>query len=253
MQRGDELHDMVNTTGATFLGLTRRLRPLPQSQVRSDFAASITTACAPCSRACSTATGAIKQAADGSRAERVKELRQQLAELDREIAAAEPLAQPAAKSARRVAVSPLRNIERFAPLEAKQIRFTILATNNAEPCIDEMEIFTAGLEPKNVAPGATATSSGNFAGSPLHKLEHINDGRYGNGRSWISNTVGKGWVQLDLTKVETIERIEWARDREGKYADRLPVQLSHRSGHGAWKVASRGIVGRSCAGRADAY
>ena len=35
-QRADELHDIVSTTSSAFLGSDRRLRPLSQSQVRSD-------------------------------------------------------------------------------------------------------------------------------------------------------------------------------------------------------------------------
>ena len=31
--------------------------------------------------------------------------------------------------------------DRFAPVKAKPMRFTILATNNLEPCIDELEVF----------------------------------------------------------------------------------------------------------------
>src|SRR5262249_14854008 len=56
---------------------------------------------------------------------------------------------------------------------------------------------------------------------PLHKLEHVNDGRHGNARSWISAERGKGWVMLELPRAAEIERIVWGRDREGKYRDRL--------------------------------
>jgi hypothetical protein len=152
---------------------------------------------------------------------RVKELRRQLTALEEEIIAAEPIADPRAKEPRRVAVNALGNVEKFAPVKAKFIRFTIEATNNLEPCIDELEIFAIG---KNVALGARPTSSGDYPGAAIHKLQHINDGKYGNSRSWISNTPGKGWVQLELSKEETIDRIAWARDREGKFADRLATK-----------------------------
>ena len=33
---------------------------------------------------------------------------------------------------------------------------------------------------------------------PIHKLEHLNDGQYGNSHSWISNQAGRGWVQIEL-------------------------------------------------------
>ena len=39
------------------------------------------------------------------------------------------------------------NVDRFAAVPAKRLRFTILATNNLEPCVDELEVFnTAGIE-----------------------------------------------------------------------------------------------------------
>jgi hypothetical protein len=34
---------------------------------------------------------------------------------------------------------------------------------------------------------------------------------------------GKGWVELEFTKEETIERVVWGRDREGKFTDRLAI------------------------------
>ena len=41
----------------------------------------------------------------------------------------------------RAPVSQNANIETFAPLEAKFVRFTISKTNSAEPCLDELEVF----------------------------------------------------------------------------------------------------------------
>ncbi len=237
MQRGDELHDIINTTGATFLGLTvgcarchdHKFDPVSMRDyygIRAVFAG------------VQHGERPIQKQADTTR---VNALRRQLAELEREIIAAEPGADPKAKEPRRLPVNALRNIERIAPVQAKSIRFTIEATNNgSEPCIDELEIFTAGKEPKNVALRAKATSSGDYPGSPIHKLAHINDGKYGNSRSWISNSAGRGWVQLDLPKVESIERIEWARDREGKYADRLATRyrIEIAAEPGKWQVVA---------------
>ena len=122
------------------------------------------------------------------------------------------------------------NIERFAPVDARFVRFTSFETTNNdryEPCIDELEVFRAEAEPVNVAlagSGTTATSSGDYPGGEKHKLVHINDGQYGNSRSWISIEKGRGWVQLEFPRTETINRIEWARDRDGRFRDRLPVR-----------------------------
>src|SRR5439155_17309702 len=124
------------------------------------------------------------------------ELRRQIARLSAELDALEPLAQPSGPANRRRAVDARKNVERFAPVTAKYVRFTVLATNNLEPCIDELEVFASGLTPRNVAlasAGAKASSSGDYTAAPeIHRLEHINDGRYGNSRSWIPNECGNG-------------------------------------------------------------
>ncbi|MBI1371284.1 MAG: DUF1553 domain-containing protein [Phycisphaera sp.] len=120
------------------------------------------------------------------------------------------------------------NEERFNPVAAKFVRFTAFATNSGlEPCLDELEVWSTGANVANVAlasAGAKPTSSGNYAGNPKHKLEHINDGQYSNDRSWISNENGKGWVQIELAQPTEIDRITWGRDRTLRYTDRLATR-----------------------------
>ena len=109
-----------------------------------------------------------------------KENRKRRDEIAREIAAAERAKrsiaarlEPLAKLAddanklkpQRMPVHPLGNVDRFAPVMAKFVRFTIRATNNLEPCIDELEIYSAEEPSRNVAlasAGAVATVSGVF-------------------------------------------------------------------------------------------
>ncbi len=132
----------------------------------------------------------------------------------------------------RAPVTRWANAESFAELEARFVRFSISAASSAEPCLDELEIFAADAPdgiPRNVAlasVGAKATASGTLPGHAIHKLEHINDGRFGNRFSWISNEAGRGWIQIKLAGVERINRIVWSRDRdtdplEGHFDDRL--------------------------------
>jgi hypothetical protein len=133
-------------------------------------------------------------------------------------------------------VSPLRNEDRFAPIRAVAFRMTILATNNgSEPCIDELELFAGE---RNIARTATPTASGTYPGSAIHRLEHLNDGRYGNSASWISNTPGSGWVGLTLTEPATVDRIVWGRDREGRFSDRVPThyRLEVATAPGRWQT-----------------
>ncbi|MFO0863609.1 MAG: DUF1553 domain-containing protein [Gemmataceae bacterium] len=122
-----------------------------------------------------------------------------------------------------------RNVDRFAPIEAKFVRFSILASSDAEPCLDELEAYTVGLDSKNVAlasTGAKAFASGTFPGNPLHRLEHVHDGEYGNDRSWISSDRSTGWVAIEFAKLATIDRVVWGRDqtKQPKYQDRVPTQ-----------------------------
>lgn len=123
----------------------------------------------------------------------------------------------------RTAVNAKHNVEHLTPIEAKFVRFTIGQSSQSQPCIDELEIFANGKNVALASRGAKATSSGDFK-HPKHKLVHINDGKYGNSRSWISGQLKDGWVQIELPTRATIDRIEWARDREGKYGDRVAVK-----------------------------
>ena len=102
------------------------------------------------------------------------------------------------------------------PIETRKIRFTVLATNENnryEPCIDELEVYST--DGRNVALASMrrkAEASGSFD-HPKHRLAHVNDGRYGNSRSWISSTRGGGWIAIEFAGPQTIDAIVWGRDR----------------------------------------
>lgn len=125
-------------------------------------------------------------------------------------------------------VNAKRNTEIFEPVPAKHLRFTILRTNNGiEPCIDELEVWTTGDDPKNIALATNGTkvkSSGDYEGNPSHKLSHIIDGQNGNTKSWISNTNNKGWVELTFAEEVDVNKIVWGRDAQSQYTDRTPVE-----------------------------
>jgi mono/diheme cytochrome c family protein len=198
-QRADELHDIVSTTASTFLGLTlgcarchgHKFDPIPQVDyyaVKAIFAG----------------------VQHGER-----DLREP------EVIATGPRKRPPVRTG--------ANVEQFPPTRARFLRFVILACNTAEPCLDELEVFTAGAESRNIAlasAGTKATASGTYANNPFHKLEHINDGKYGNERSWISSENGKGWVQLEFPAEASIDRVVWSRDRTQppRYSDRLATR-----------------------------
>jgi hypothetical protein len=230
-QRSNELHDMVATAGSAFLGLTvgcarchdHKFDPITQ---RDYFALEA------CFAGVEHGERELPWPDQEDRDRRAAALRGEIAALEAEIRAHEPVARVEGLAGpRRAAVQPGRNTDRFPPVEARRIRFTVLATSNLEPCLDEIEVYAVtaepGAEPRNVAlasAGALARASSEFPGSEIHRIAHLNDGRHGNGRSWISNEPGKGWAEIELPRPEVIDRVVWGRDREGKYRDRLPVE-----------------------------
>jgi hypothetical protein len=216
---------MVNTTGTAFMGLTlgcarchhHKFDPILQKDYYALQAvfAGVTYGERP-----------LRKNLDAAGDAEVAALQATLSGLEKELATyrqraeAERLQQAGGQL--RPPVNARQNREELAPVEAVAVRFTILATTGAEPCLDELEIFDR--EGRNLAmagPGVRITASGTMAGNPRHRLEHLNDGLPGNSRSWISDTPGKGWVQIDLPALSTISRVVWSRDREGQYADRL--------------------------------
>ena len=156
-------------------------------------------------------------------------LKQQVVDLDRRLMRFVPLARPGSRT--RI-TDPARNEEVFPPTQARFVRFTIHDANLhpklglIEPCLDEFEIFSAGV---NVAPQAKVRTSGSRT-SAKHRLEHLNDGRHGNDRSWMSDEKGRGWVEFELPEPRRIDRIVWSRDREGRFQDRLATAFTLEAG-----------------------
>lgn len=224
MQRQDELADMINTTGTAFLGLTigcarchnHKFDPVLQKDYYSMQAvfAGVQHADRP-----------LSAPQDPETRERVAELTQNL-EAKRTVL--DELKLKAAHETdsssipERPAVDPRENVETFAATDARFVRFTIRAASSGEPCIDELEVYDAdGTNIALAETGAKPTASGTLPGYEAHKLEHINDGRTGNARSWISSTGGTGWVQIEFAQPASIQKIVWGRDRQGQYSDRV--------------------------------
>ena len=83
------------------------------------------------------------------------------------------------------------------------------------------------------------SSSGDFV-HPKHRLAHLNDGQYGNSRSWIAEDVKNAWVQIELAEPALIDRIVWSRDREGTHVDRLATRYRIEVARtpGEWEVVA---------------
>ncbi|MEX0675645.1 MAG: DUF1553 domain-containing protein [Pirellulales bacterium] len=251
-QRVNDLDDMISTTATAFLGLSagcakchdHKFDPISQRDYYSLQAVFAGV---------EHGERELRTSDYEERRKREAHLRKELDELERraqELAARhQPLArlEVSAADKPRPPVHPRLNIDRFAPVSARFLRFTVLATNSIEPCLDELEIFTAGDNPLNVAlatAGAKASASSVYAagGVEIHQLQHLNDGRYGNGRSWISAEAGRGWVQIELAQPAAIDRVVWARDREGHFVDRLPTRYRIEIGQTGddWQVVAGG-------------
>lgn len=242
-QRADELDDMVNTTGTAFLGLTlgcarchtHKFDPIEH---REYYAMAAVFS--------GVRHGERALALPPERAREVEGLDVRIADLERRLTAYLPKAQPldpgstgtVKPAALRPPVNARTNTEAFAPIEARYLRFTILATTGGEPCLDELEVYSAERNVALAAGGTKASASGTLPGFEIHKLDHIHDGLTGNSHSWISDQAGQGWVQLEFAQPFRIDRIVWGRDRLGQFADRLATQyrIEAATEPGAWQV-----------------
>ena len=169
---------------------------------------------------------------DPAAADQYQQVFKQLQPIEKKLSA---LVKLAGNGDQRAPVSAWGNIEKFKPVVATKVRFTIRATINnnfREPYVDEFEVFdTSG---RNIALGAKVSVSGGG------RQAKVNDGVYGNVSSWASNQKGKGWVQLDFKSPQTIQEIRWGRDRKGQYADRLASDYVFEvaNGEGDWQVVA---------------
>ncbi|MGO9469208.1 MAG: PSD1 and planctomycete cytochrome C domain-containing protein [Isosphaeraceae bacterium] len=272
-QRADDLDDMITATGTTFLGLTvqcarchdHKFDPIAQKDYYGLQAVFAGVKHGERELAVPDAENRLRESAAIS-----AELARIEASLDR----FEPLARPGCDQPARPMVNPRRNVERFAPIKSRMIRMTILATNDrTEPCIDEIEVYAASSQdqppapapnlaptndkgqmtkdkgdqssppPRNVAlagAGGKASASSEYPGSDIHKIAHLNDGRLGNGRSWISRVPGKGQLTIVWSEPATIDRIVWGRDRQEVYRDRLATEYYIESAlePGKWQIVA---------------
>jgi mono/diheme cytochrome c family protein len=226
-QRADELDDMVGTTGTAFLGLT-----LGCARCHSHKFDPISH------REYYAMTAVFSGVRHGDRALPLPaERTQELAAMDRRIGelqqslerfrVKDPVAAAGTQDAnrpRRPAVNARLNEEVLVPVEARFLRFTILASSSGEPGLDELEVWSGGRNVALATNGTKATASGTLPGYEIHRLAHLNDGRPGNNHSWISSEVGQGWVQLEFPRAERVEKVVWGRDRDGAFGDRVATR-----------------------------
>ena len=231
-QRQAELADMANAVSTGFLGLTlacarchdHKFDPVSQAEY---FAFEALFA--------GVQHGARPMRRPGDAA-RIQELEEQLLRTEAEL---ETLT-AGLGSGLRPPVDPAGNREDLDGVEARGLRFTILATRDgSEPCIDEVEVLAGEV---NLALGAAVRTGGDYQGNPRHRPEHLNDGLYGNDRSWISSTRGEGWFELTWEGLHAVDQVRWARDRDRVFEDRLAedYRLEVLLGDGSWHEVAGG-------------
>lgn len=116
------------------------------------------------------------------------------------------------------------NVYKFTPLKAQFVKVQLLDTGQVQACIDEFEIFGPDSQ-TNLARAGKASASSVLPGhASKHQIVFLNDGKYGNPRSWIP-AKSTGWAQIKLAESTTIDRVVLSRDREGKLRDRSPADF----------------------------
>ncbi len=167
-QRADELHDMVSTTGSTFLGLTvgcARCHDHKFDAITQLDYYRMTAILAGVQHG----EHAWHHGEDPKSQAQLADLRRQLDSIDAQLDGLAPLAEPGrpAGSQARPPITPARNVDRFAPVEAKWVRFVVTASNDGEaPCIDELEVFSAGENSRNVALASAGAEGNCFRNHP---------------------------------------------------------------------------------------
>lgn len=116
----------------------------------------------------------------------------------------------------------------FEPVEARFVRVVLHGSSDGtQPCLDELEVYGADAR-RNLAlalAGAKAKASSCLAGYAAHAVEHLNDGEYGNAKSWIPRGAEEEWAQVELAEAATVSRVVLSRDRLRQFGDRIPTRL----------------------------
>jgi hypothetical protein len=108
----------------------------------------------------------------------------------------------------------------------------------AAPCEGAQPVLSEDGASRNLAlgRGAVATASSTIAGyEQIHRVEHLNDGWYGNCRSWVAASM-PAWVEIDLGREYSVQKVVLGAENTGRYSDRGATSL---------EIVVRGADGKS--------
>ncbi len=236
LARQDELSEIVINTGEAFLGLTIGCARCHNHKFDA-ISAKDYYAMQAFFAGVSYGDREIRSAGSEELRDEAEALKMRKRAIEHQLAGLVPLANSGTE---RPPVSARMNVERFHPVVARKVRFSIRKTNKYEPCLDELEVFDRnGRNVALDAPGVVRTASGSNVSANRHQLEFINDGAYGNERSWMASEVNS-WVMLEFPEEHTIGRILWSRDRQGRFSDRLALEylIEVANNSGEWRAVA---------------
>jgi hypothetical protein len=139
------------------------------------------------------------------------------------------------------------NVITFPSENVKFVRVSILSSSTgSEPCLDELEVYGEDDQRNLALPenGGKASASSCIQGYEYHSIAHLNDGKYGNEKSWIAAGPGPEWAQMEFANATEVRKVVFSRDRNGGYSDRIPLSfeiLTSMDGQ-IWKSVHKAIL-----------
>ncbi len=118
----------------------------------------------------------------------------------------------------------------FEKTSVRFLKFAIYSSQSGAPAIDELLVFgednSQNLARKHVKQVAASSC---ISGYEIHKIENINDGKFGNSSAWVAADIpsrdNPQWLLYEWDEPVEVVKVVYSRDREGTYSDRMPLAV----------------------------